>query len=106
MVKVEEITIAQDGQNSSSIKADRRSIIRLRFPTMTSTAATLQESEDDENWSTLGGESGNLGIANPSGRSVQLNLQYSIGVKFFRVVVNNAEAEERTVSVVTEDYTT
>lgn len=106
MVKRETITIAQSGQNSTAVLLERRSVIRLDFPTMTSTAATMQVSEDNSTWATLGNESGNISIASPSGRAVQLNLQLTIGVKYFRVVGGSTEAGERTIAVVSEDYTT
>lgn len=105
-VKYANITIAQGAQNSSALKVDGRSLMRVIFPEMTSTAATIQTSPDGTTFSTLGDKDGSFSIASPSGRAVTLNPAWTVGAEYVRLVAGSAEAAARTIAAITEDLTT
>lgn len=102
--KQETVVIAQSAQNSAALRTGRRAVTAIIFPTMTSTAATMQRSEDGTNFNTIGDLDGSKTITNPSARAVAIDPYLTQGAAYFRVVAGSAEAEARTITIETEDY--
>jgi hypothetical protein len=100
------LTVANGAQNSSSVQAAGRSITRIKFPTTTGTTCTIQGSEDNSTFVTLGNENGAYSIASPSGRGVTLSPQMTWGWEYLRLVSGSAEGAERAIEVALSDYGT
>lgn len=100
-VKAHTFTIANGQTDSNIVDLDNRSLIGFRFPTMTGTSLTIKESDGTP--VTLGDESAAITISNPSGRSVRFYPLF--GMRRVQLVSGGAEAAERTIQVLTDDYT-
>jgi hypothetical protein len=104
MIKEHTVTIANGQTASSAANLEGRTLVGARFPTMTGTSATIQEGATEAGAVGLGTEGGAISITSPSGRSVRLS-SLMIGCRFVKLTSGGAEAGERTITLLSEDYT-
>ena len=79
-----------------------KSIVKIAFPTMTSTSVTLQNSSDNSTFKTIGDKDGAITISTPSTRSVHLAIP---GIEYLKIIAGSAEGADRDIVVFLEDFT-
>lgn len=101
MIRVDTVTIAQSGTDSTTVDLQNRSLVGIRFPTMTGTAVTMKESDGTP--VSLGDDSAAFSIASPSGRSVRFASPI-LGIRNLQLISGGAEAAARSIQVLSDDY--